>query len=360
MNVKNDRNEGYLLNLAGLKAICMLLLFWWHSSLPAPNIGLGARTCEFLFLTSGFLIGYNYYNKDVPATWKESFRYVLAKLKKFWPLHFIAMVMVLFLNTQDVFSVRTIINAILNLSLLQAWSMNKYVHYSFNGASWFLSALMFCYFLSPALLKMVKSVKSPYFLVAFVFVIRLLIEVIALRYPGEYFNIRFHIYPPVRAIEFFMGMSMVPIYIKMKSWGSRRSCFFMSIIELATICTLIFTTITFNEKWPRACFVLLAAILLYVYAFDRGICSKAMAVTPLRWMSSIQFEFYILHQAMIRCFGKLFSTVFQNIYISNVAMFVSIIVASLLYKRLWEEKCSNLFGHIANNIMEKAQVRLRI
>ena len=360
MNAKNDKNEKYLRSLAGLKATCMLVLFWWHSTLPAPNVGMGARTCEFLFLASGFLIGYNYYKKDVPTTWKESLRYVLVKLKKFWPLHFIAMVMVLILKTQDVLSVRTIVNMVLNLSLLQAWSMNSAVHYSFNGASWFLSALIFCYFLSPVLLKLVKRIKRSYYLVTFVFVIRLLIEIIALRYPGEYFNFRFHVYPLVRAIEFFMGMSMVPIYIKMKPWVSRRSCFFMSIIELVTICTLIFTTISFNERWPRAYFVLLAAIVLFVYAFDGGGCSRVMAITPLKWMSDIQFEFYILHQAMIKCFVELFSIVFHNIYIANAAVFIAIIVASLLYKRLLEEKCSNLFGHIANNIMEKAQIGLRI
>lgn len=41
-------------SLAGLKVIALLLLFWWHSPIPNPNVDIGARVCEFFFVVSGF------------------------------------------------------------------------------------------------------------------------------------------------------------------------------------------------------------------------------------------------------------------------------------------------------------------
>lgn len=53
MKSKNFAQQ-HLSSLGGIKVIAMLLLFWWHSSIPNPNVDLGARTCELLFVTSGF------------------------------------------------------------------------------------------------------------------------------------------------------------------------------------------------------------------------------------------------------------------------------------------------------------------
>ena len=56
----------------------------------------------------------------------------------------------------DIFTKKTVFEALINLSLLQSWSMIV-VPLSFNGTSWFLSSILFCYFLSPFLLKTVNT-----------------------------------------------------------------------------------------------------------------------------------------------------------------------------------------------------------
>lgn len=53
MKSKNFAQQ-HLSSFWGIKVIAMLLLFWWHSSIPIPNVDLGARTCELLFVTSVF------------------------------------------------------------------------------------------------------------------------------------------------------------------------------------------------------------------------------------------------------------------------------------------------------------------
>lgn len=155
-----------------------------------------------------------------------------------------------------------------------------------------------------------------------------------------------------------MGMLMVPVFMRIKPLVSKMSCFVMSIIETAVIGTLISVSIIHNGEWLRAYYVLFVAIVVIVFSFDKGVCSKALSTMPLKCMSRIQFEFYILHQAMIKCFGELFGRVFQNINIANIAMFIAILMTSLLYKRYLEESSSYLFRRIVNKLIDKIQFDL--
>lgn len=103
-------------SLSGLKVIALILLFWWHSPIPNPHVDIGARACEFFFVVSGFLVSYNYSNKMMPATWKESCLYVKKKLSRMWPLHFVAFLICLFLMPiSDIFTKKTVFEALINL-----------------------------------------------------------------------------------------------------------------------------------------------------------------------------------------------------------------------------------------------------
>ena len=185
-------------SLNGLKVIAMLLLFWHHSTIPKLPVDIGARTCEFLFVASGFLVAYNYFYIDRPATWKESFRYAYSKVIKFWPLHFFTMLLVMGVKVRPIFTFTNLITAILNSLLLQAWSPYPEVYFSYNGASWFLSALIFCYFMSPLLLQFIKKVKKSIGLFIIVFIIRYMVEYTAVLYSGQFLNLQIHTSPIVR------------------------------------------------------------------------------------------------------------------------------------------------------------------
>ena len=58
---QSEKRQRPIESLTGLKVIAMLLLFWHHSTIPKLSVELGARTCEFLFVVSGLLVGYNYF-----------------------------------------------------------------------------------------------------------------------------------------------------------------------------------------------------------------------------------------------------------------------------------------------------------
>lgn len=80
--------NGRIRALDGVKFFSIILIFWWHCSLPSPQVDLGARACEMFFLCSGFLVGLkNAYDSKWVGTWKESCNYVFHKVIKFYVLY---------------------------------------------------------------------------------------------------------------------------------------------------------------------------------------------------------------------------------------------------------------------------------
>lgn len=358
-NIVSEKKTPYISSMAGLKALCLVLLYWWHGPVTSPNVDLGARTCEFLFIASGFLVGYNAYYKTIPATWKESVRYVGRKLAAFWPLHLLAMLAVMFVLTDPILSWKNLIDAAINLLLLQSWSSKT--HFSFNGASWFLSSLMFCYFLTPPFLRLSKKMRSSVIVFLAAFLVRLLIELIMVSYPKQYWTISLHSNPAVRALEFTMGTMMAAPFIKTRDSLHGKNLFWcMSLLELAALGGMIWLAIRTEGVWQRSFYLLPFCVLVFVYAFDGGLMSRLLASAPFKWLSSIQFEFFILHQAVIKCLADPLWYRFRNLWILNVLLIAIIIVLALVYKHLLSRKLSRLFAGAFNVLMAALSTDIRI
>lgn len=333
----------------GLKAICMLLLFWWHSSIPSPSVDLGARTCEFLFVTSGFLVGYNYHDKNVSPTWKQSFKYVYKKLIEFWPLHIIAMFMVWIACITPMFTYRNLTNAILNVFLLQAWNPDTQVSFSFNGASWYLSALIFCYFISPLLLSISKKLRSSLILFLIVFVVRCLIEYTINLYPEYYSSINIHTSPLIRGMEYFLGMLLVPGYICIRNRFTLKIKFAVaSVFEIISLALLIYLVICNNGIWLRGQYVILMCITVFVFSFDKGIISKFLSNRIFKWFSNIQFEFFILHQAVIKSCDSVYSMYILEPLLRNSVTFLTVILYAIIYRMILKKRLSGWMEKICS------------
>ena len=140
----------------------------------------------------------------MPKTWKASFMYAIKKIIRFWPLHF-CVLLIMFLRTiiiNGCIQPSNILIALDNALLLQAWSLNQDVYFSYNGASWFLSALIFCYFMAPLLLTFCQKIKQSIVLFVMIAAIRYLIEYVNIKCPGMVWNFVIHTSPLIRCLEF--------------------------------------------------------------------------------------------------------------------------------------------------------------
>ena len=73
--------------IAFIKFLAMLKIIKWHIyNWELKPIDYGARMCEILFISSGFLVGYNYYEKNMQSNYETSFKYSYKHLRNFYPL----------------------------------------------------------------------------------------------------------------------------------------------------------------------------------------------------------------------------------------------------------------------------------
>lgn len=325
----------YISSLAGLKVMAILCIFWWHSPLPNPVCDIGARACEFFFVSSGFLCYYAHYEKPMPCTWAGSAKYMAKKFVSIWPLHLVGFLIVLVcMPISEIFTKESLINAILNLSLVQAWINYASVFFSYNGATWFLSALVFCYFMTPLFLRILHNPRKAVILFPITFMVRFAIEYIQSHNPGVFWDLNIHVSPIVRVLEFFMGMMVAVAVTSVKCEKLKFRRLFFSLLEIVGILATIFLMVNKEGIWYRAEFVLVFCVLILIFSFDFGLLSKILGLYPFRLFANIQFEFYILHQAIIKFLTRYLTSLFRTSVTQAIAAFCIVVILSEIY-RFW-------------------------
>ena len=331
-------------SLDGLKAIMMIILFCWHTPtnpnaiFEKPIVDLGARACEILFITSGFLVGYNHYFKPIPITFKNILNYLIDKIAKVWPAHIIAFILIfIFLLKTNFITIdlSLIFKAILNIFLLQSWTSDPY---SFNGVMWFISSLLFCYLLAPLMMSIYKRkfVEINVLFILLIF-IRIILEL--------NISIDYHTSPIIRSIEFYIGILMIPFYLKLKDSINNNSShivLIITIIELIITALYIYLAIKMEGIWIRGYFIIPACLLIFIYALNIGIISKFISSNIFMLFSKIQMEFYIFHQVIIRLLESILLLFIPSILIQSIILFFITIIISFIYDKYFKNKLTNL------------------
>lgn len=326
----------YLYSINGIKVISLLLIFLYHTGILGYRIDFGARCCEILFVCSGFLVGNKYLQSKMENTWCQSFSYCKKKLIQFYPLHALTLLLVIVYSDDSCYSFYYCFKFINNALLIHSWYDCPEIYFSFNGVSWFLSALLFCYFLSPLLINFVKQINFIGAILVFIlcFFFRYSIEYVSV-YEEKILNLSVHCNPVIRAAEFFLGilcakfMNYARDYFVPKNSGN---VFLFSLLEIAMIGMCIYFCFFQNYIWLRADFVLLFCFVVLIFSFDLGIISKFFSLSFWKILGAIQFEFYIIHQLVIMHFYSFFDSQFSSQYFSALSVLLLVILISFIYK----------------------------
>ena len=346
MNRLSDSKTDYLPridSLTGLKAVALLLIFWWHAPIPKPDFDIGAQMCQLLFICSGFLAGYSSLNKPgiADTSWKAPFRFCWKKLKSFWPLHALFTLLWLVFLSDLTFTKGTVIRLVLNLLLLQAWHPAKDVYMAFNDVSWFLSALLFCFFLAPFLLRTIRRSKK-YIVIAFIaaFLARIILNDLCWFHPDTFSWFNTYSFPPIRALEFYMGILIVPLYqffdAKIRKMNARTAILVMTVLELAYLLALEAFLFFVSNKVSHSLTPPVYLPLIILFACNSGLISKFLALKPFRLFGKIQYQFFIIHHFIIRIFIQYRILENINTHITTLIILIATIAASALLYLLQE------------------------
>ena len=343
-------------SIAGLKAICTLMVFWQHGPLPISPVNLGYRACEFFFLAAGFLYLYSHQKKSIPCTFAGSAEYVRKKLVSFYPLHLLGFLMGCFLIPRSQWlTMETAVNAAFNLTLTQAWSPSEAVHFGFNGASWFLSALIFCYFCGVPMLRLLNKRTRAFFAFVGCAALRGGLEYAQILCP-QYFGFSVHTFPIIRCLEFYCGMCIAAFTLM--TWtrirAPRRTTLTFSVLEALTLSAAVFLIIMRHEQLGRFGCLMLMCPVLYVFSFDRGILSRVLSAAPLRWLGGISLEFYIFHQPIILLICPHLTFHYWNWYVESTAYcLVPTLLCVLIYRLILKKPMECCFDRLSARLFSR-------
>ena len=210
--------EKNILNIHYFRVIfCLIIAVHHFTSIFGANNHLmlqfikdyGQNVVSFFFVISGFCLMYRWRPETFTSKYPlKIYQSLLRKrLLKIWPLHFFTLLLCILsyflIGTPLAGYIGNIKGTLLSVFLLHDW-IPGHPNYrqAWNGVSWFLSALLFCYIFYPLVFNYIKlfarNVKPIYYVVAFLLMIVGLEKVVDF----IYFS------PVMRFLEFVLGASL--------------------------------------------------------------------------------------------------------------------------------------------------------
>lgn len=304
----------------------------------------GSIGVTFFFILSGFIIALKYQQQiiDKQIAWKT---FWLNRFARIYPLHVITLILALpfsysiFLgdwkNWLSLF--------IRNLLLIQSFSFDRNVFFSFNMPSWSISDEFFFYLMFPLLAVIYQKTSWGKWL--FLLYVSLIPFGIWLAPEGYHHQI-FDINPITRMADFMIGILLFQVYKQAKSKAWTKSEKICSVLEVGAFALFLIFFIFHNHVpaqyryssyyWPAT------VSIIFVTAFQRGVVSRWLSHPILVFLGEISFGFYLLHHLVIRYFlfaNEQFEIVGHPFVIAILLLAISIFASYVTYR--WIELPSN-------------------
>lgn len=345
------------LNYLGFhKFIGMYLIIRMHiydnKSMP---FDFGIRMCEFLFISSGFLVGYNYYNKPIDYSYKSSFKYAYKHLRCFYPYYLLNLFYGLYFYKSEIkFNLTNVELLLINILLIANWSSHRKIARFYFGISWFLDNIFYCYCLSNFLLNTINNLKNSLKLLFFTALARILAEEFLHRGAFNVFDTNFHCGPIIRIIEFYIGMLISPLFFHLKKildkfQNNYTFKIFYTIAQITLPIYFYCILVKYEKTLLRCYFVLFHSIYLFIISYDYGYISTFLSNTIIKTIMSAQLEMYLIqiniHITIAKYIGNKDYTQITRLLIYYIKLML-IFTISYFYRRFLRNKLAYLMDKI--------------
>lgn len=218
----NTKNRLYGLDV--LRIFSALMVFLFHSNIHlgcnygmlTPFIARGDIFMVMFFMISGFSLYYNYCERELLKL-VDICDFYIKRIISVYPLYIVIyMLYLIFLNKLSFF--KNILIAPYELLLMQS-HFNSLFSILHNGGTWFVSCIVFAYFMYPFLQLLLKQIKKYKFRVV------LLLYLICSMAPFVVYSFNIsdvYSHPVFRTIEFFIGMIAASLYMDAEGFESQR------------------------------------------------------------------------------------------------------------------------------------------
>lgn len=318
--------------LNSLRFFFMCMVFLHHMGYYPQGGVLGV---DFFFILSGFVITLGYkdklLNKEVSCS-----RFYSKRLIRLFPLHWLcfiaAFILEIIMGKSPCSSISRIIT---NVSLTQSWIPSSDYYWSFNGVSWYLSDTLFFIIAYPLLIRItVWFQKTSGRFVLLICALLLIPSLLFVLSPYEKPFYLFYIFPPLRLVDFMLGICSAFLYISLKeqkTWINKyRIGLKICLYACVPILILISIIIPKQDIVFSLFFSPLLCILIVLASIKPVGGNTLFSWTPFVLLGGYSFEFYMVHQICIKFFEyNNYFGISKSIYVL-IVVFVFAATASVL------------------------------
>lgn len=335
-----------LKSIQSLRGIFTFFIYLHH--LNIFQAGGDSGVCFFIVL-SGFVLCSGY-QKSFERNEISYGVFMERRVAKIYPLHVLCWIAAFILT----FSMNhNPITWLINLLLLQSWSPNPDIHFSANSVSWFLSVMIFYYFLFPFIIRFIN--KSYKFFIIWSVILFIIYFVIIQFIPLGMLNSIIYINPLLRLPDFILGIIIWQIIgdrIKNRSLKiDKIGIIGKSTIELSVVLLFILTLMIYNAAvspryglvslwWPAS----IALISVFsLFNVNGGVVTRLLQVRPLVFFGNISFSFYMVHVLVIWTAYRLLAhfDLEMPLYLFTFLVFVLTVALAYIVWRFFEKPITN-------------------
>ena len=306
----------------GWRAVFALMIVLFHVGATSFEEMTWAGVTFFL-MASGMLLAMKYpFNQPDAPSWRNFAGKHAAKL---FPLHWLTLVAwIVIMAVLGLLTINPTALA-LNATLLHSWSLSHSIYFSFNKFSWFLSTLLFCYLCYPLLARWFMPLRLRY--KAIIIALLAVIDIAILAGTDDYSRTALYVFPPVRLIDFIIGMTLAEAcgFLKDKTpIGKGQNGTDGELVAIALLSVMIMTFRSYPGVLPWSDAILwwipVAAILIVSRTYDKreGFIGKVLASKPLQWLGDISFEIFMLQGIAALLYNYLLDPVMSHIGVHYV------------------------------------------
>ncbi len=326
---------------------------------------LGAWGVSVFLVLSGFLMVYNNYTEDLKCSFVSRITFSLRRIERLYPLHVITWLLAIpyaigtMINcTRTEMCFKLLGNSVLNLSLIQSWVPNEKVYFSFNAVSWYLSTIVFCYFMFPVLIKKIKSngwkfcVKSIVFTVGvqlFLALISKHIEKLPFAIEHELCDLNkwiTYISPIYRLGDFYVGCCLGYFFITRQNQG-KNICkpYIYTLAEIGSVVLVVLSCVLFlsgigNGLGLSLIFLPSTCVLVWSFTLNKGIITRFLKkLKPLVYIGDLSGYCFLIHQLIIKYLEtvavRLFDISHFQVWLIVALTLFATVTSALLYRRIF-------------------------
>ena len=322
--------------LNSMRFILILMIVISHSTLPITQglkDYLGEYAVAIFFVISGFVLSLGKGEK-LEEEKTSNRQFFFSRIIKIFPLHLIVLVIIILLDWR-LGHLGTWYQTLAQCFLVQCWVPSHHFIATLNGATWFLSDIMFFYLIFKYLYHWGMNYSwakiLPILSIYMVFYI-----ILSLSAHSDYSNGYIYFYPPFRMIDFIFGIllykstfinkSRKTIFSNITLWKANLADIVIVMLFVGMYYLSIYTIP--NIRCSILYWIPSVITVYYIMYSDTSIgwLTKILHNKQLLWLGGISFEIYLCHGLCFRIIQSIFLKIFgEDIPYLGLQFIISII-----------------------------------